>query len=490
MKKGHLFTLVLYLGLGGSVVSLSNVHAEEEGQGVLRVVDHQQAPIAEAEVTVGLSVGDPFSGNVLTTDAGGEAEKPVQWNRELPVTIQSKDHILTTYIDTSPDREVFSVSDRETKDFISIRGDIGGYGRLKNGDKKVDFSLVLPALTRRQLLNFDISTILSPKDDAINLPMGKKLNLPSNVSIPKQKESYGFFPIDLNKPSYGLMTRRYGDQRLVAIRGRFPLKPVVDGFRKNQFILGLVNHFHFLSGGQLEVHVGGAIKGQDMVADTWQLNDHFEIQAPEYGKQRAMVSVSLMENTHGELFPMDIKMIRSNGSQVLKSRQYNKARYAMSVLLAKVPGGEQGGLSFHQLSMAVNSVSVDKQGQNLKVTPHFLNLIAPPKILNSVGGRAVLALTPPQAVEEIFPVATYVVLSQIESVPDSSIKASKKTRLWEVFNNFWVSEVEIPDIQIDLNSGKEHIWEVIYLGSDREIAPGENWTFNDISHVTRNVLEI
>ena len=486
--KALIFIFCLTTGISdlASLKFLPSAQAAE----VLKIVDNQEVPIANAEVTLGPSEGDPFLNNILRTNEGGEVEKPMEWNTELPVTIHSTNHVLTTYMDTTPSRQVLHVNHRDTENFIPIEGEVSGYGRIRDGDKKVDFSLVLPALTRRQLLNFDIYHILSPEKDILKI-RNYEFGLPSNISIPSQRESYIIFPIKFNKPTYRVLIREYGQKRLVAIRGRFSLKQVINDFRAGRSILGLVNHFQFLSGSELGLSVQGPVKGRDIRVDGWKLDDKFHVQAPQYGRDRIMLSLSLMENVYGEMFPMDIKMIESNEVKTLKSRRSGNNQYALSVLVNKT--SSRGGLrsrgnlrnfkskkklNFHQVSLVINRASE-------RVTPVFLSMIDSPKVSGST-----LVLNPPKAMTGVFPVATYLALSRMEPLPNSAIHASKKTRLWEIFNNSWISQIELPDVPLNLDSGNKYVWEVIYLGSEREMANGEDWTLEDVSHVTRHISEI
>ena len=486
MRRFHLLSLLcgLSVGFGASSIALGSV-PDAVGQGVLRVVDNQEGPVVGAGVLIGHAENDPFPNNIFQTNEEGVVEKPMEWNTRQPVTIDSANHILTTYMDTDPDRQVLRVKNRLIEEFIPVRGDISGYGHIRNGDDKIDFSLILPALTRRQLMDFDSFSILSPEGDTLKLPFGKTMDIPSNISLPKQKESYGTFPsitIRFDKPSYRVFTREYGHKRIVAIRGHFPFKQVVNGFPNGQSVVELVKHFKFFGGGQLDVDVQGAVSGQDIRVDEWRLDDKFSVRAPQYGGQRVMLSISLIENAYKELFPVDIKMIESNKLGTVKSRQSQTGRYVLSALVNQTSSGGKSKLDFNQVSLAINEVRTE-------VTPVFLDMIEAPIVEGTL-----LTLKSPQMAEGVFPVATYLAFSKMEPLPKSALKGgAKKTRVWEVFNHSWVSQVELPEVSLNLGPGQKHeryVWEVIYLGSERQIAEGEDWTFEDISHATRNVLEI
>lgn len=465
-----------------SLIICINSHAESvrltANRPVLRIVDAQKVPIVHAEVMIGTAENHPFPHNIFKTDEGGEIEKPLEWSQELPVTIHSTGYVLTTHMPVSPSHhKVLPVYSRKQEKPVSVGGRVSGYGRIRNGDKMVDFSLVLPALTRKQLINLDTSSLLSPEEDTLDLPFSYQLGIPSNLSIPRQRESYKFFPVRLNKPNYRFVTREHGPKRMTALRGRFPIQETVSAFRDGKQLLEIVNYIMFLSGGQLDVDVQGSVKRENIRVNEWKLDKKFYVRAPQYGQNQAMLSLSLMENVHGEMLPMDIKMIESQEVKKLKSRQSNNNQYTLSVLLNKGDTLEDQ-LNFNQASLVLNKTSEE-------VRPTFLNMIEPPKMEGSV-----LTLSPPEAIEGVFPVATYLILAQVESSPEMTNGVSVKTYLWEVFHRSWIAQISLPDVPIQLNQGKRYIWEVIYLGSEGEIQKDKEWSFEDITHATRNVLEI
>jgi hypothetical protein len=98
---------------------------------------------------------------------------------------------------------------------------------------------VIPVLSRTDVFNFDINTVISNEVDTITL-LGQSVDIPANVSLPEQRETY-IFPITLKKPEYRLNFSSIGAKKVMALRGQFQLKPVVDELRSTKDFIGIIN---------------------------------------------------------------------------------------------------------------------------------------------------------------------------------------------------------------------------------------------------------
>ena len=116
--------------------------------------------------------------------------------------------------------------------FTEIAGTTTNYSNIKDKDGVVDFSLVIPAMTVDELMNFELSRIVSPENDTLNI-LSKELQVPSNLSLPRQVESY-FLSFTLDKPEFRSYVREMGQYNLYALQGTFPLKKVIDGIQAGQ----------------------------------------------------------------------------------------------------------------------------------------------------------------------------------------------------------------------------------------------------------------
>ena len=244
-----LFTMVLCVS---TFNSLNKVYGNSTSEGIIKVIDEEQSPLPEAEVLLGYAVGQPFETNVLITNEWGETKPFTPWVQSWPVSVRANGYPLTTYMNLNPGNHVLSVHSLEN-DLLPVSGKIQG-PRVKNGDNIVNFNLTLSPLSRMDILNFQINKLLSSKIDTLKLPIGRKMKVPSNLSLPLQKEIYGFISVTLNKPLYTLHLPP-GKNKILALNGEFPFKEVVDDIRKkrsgiNIFIL---NKFKFTGGGELSL---------------------------------------------------------------------------------------------------------------------------------------------------------------------------------------------------------------------------------------------
>ena len=167
----------------------------------LTIADESGAPVEGASVMIGESPGVPFVGNTLTTDHGGHIILPSSWLTSEAVTIDSPGFVRATYLDLTPQgsilklRRDISASPPPASRF-ELDGDTSGFGQLKN-DGIFDIGLVVQAVPRAQLSTLNLQTLISPEVDHFTV-LGQSVDLPSNITIPDQTESY-IFPLHCNK---------------------------------------------------------------------------------------------------------------------------------------------------------------------------------------------------------------------------------------------------------------------------------------------------
>ena len=134
----------------------------------LRVIDKNHQPVANATILLGFEPGNPFPGNVLKTAADGSVGIPGDWKAALPVTVIAPGFITTTLPVLMPGEHLITVSQVEGVAQLEIKGTTTGFGRIIT-DGKVDFGMVIPAMSRESMLSFDIGSVLSPQNDTIEI---------------------------------------------------------------------------------------------------------------------------------------------------------------------------------------------------------------------------------------------------------------------------------------------------------------------------------
>ena len=159
-----------------SLLSLLLVGSMSFATDVVTVVDQNNRPVSNATVLLGYEAGNPFPNNTLTTNGSGVASVPADWKAALPVTVQAPGFITTTIPVAMPGMMTVQLTPQESANEIEIKGTTTGYGTMiDNG--RVQFGLVIPAINRQQMLAFDMSTVMSPQIDTINV-LGQNVNIP------------------------------------------------------------------------------------------------------------------------------------------------------------------------------------------------------------------------------------------------------------------------------------------------------------------------
>lgn len=468
----------------------------------LIVVDPTGQPVAGAQILLGFEAGNPFQGNVLTTDASGVANAPADWKDALPVTVQAAGFVTTTLPIALPGETTVQLSKLDAVNEFEIKGTATNFPRLVT-DGKVDFALMIPALNRENLLSFDLSTVISPRVDVITI-IGNDVSLPSNISLPQQTENY-IFPIELNKPEYRVYLRNPGQQTLTATHGQFPLQRVVNDIRAGKSMFELINHFTFTEGGQKSFDVQGDLTGQDIPVNQTQFNTQVSVRAPAFPPSQQMVSLALVEQ-NGSMIPSDLKRLNSNQTMNLKSFGTAPSMFSFLVTTTtravaalsqpfrwfmplvnleaspQLMDPEIARQDFTQLSFALQPAAGG-------VAPQFLPLIDKPTLNGNV--LSLPALSVPAG---LTPVATYLVLSEVETIMTGNVASEKRSRLWEVWSNAWLNQVELPQITFAKRPDRTYRWEVMFMARPVNFVGAEvsssRVDLNTVTHVTRNALDI
>jgi hypothetical protein len=467
----------------------------------LKIVDDQLVPIVGASVLIGLAPGNPFPDNVVLTDASGQIDLPIGWKTELPVTVQAPGFITLTYPHFSPSERILKLHKKEIQTKIEIKGENTGFGRLIDNDGKVDFGLTMADFDRTQMLSFDLSNVMSSDMDSMTI-LGKNLEIPSNITLPDQKESYIFFTIELNKPEYRNFVRSTGDFHFSSIHGWFSLQKVINDVRSGKSFYDLINSFQFTSTGSRDISVSGDLAGQDINLGETALDKRFSVTAPEFPSTNMMMSFALQER-NGRFSPIDLKKVGSGETVSLKTSSKLASVYSLSLLLNNSSPAPSHALSsqdllsiksnffglFNVLSQSITqdfsqlSYALQKAGSP---SPAFLPLIPKPTVANDE-----IKLVAPELPANLHSIATLVVYADILPGTDDSVHAEVRTRLWELRTDGWVSSIPLPQIEFQKIPGHTYRWEAYFLAQDAsEMNLAEGLDSNTITHVSRNSINV
>jgi hypothetical protein len=492
--------------LGGQGLSDSISQFDLAEPGKLTIVNENNTPVPNATVMIGNKPGDPFEGNVMTTDASGQIHMPPNFKSELPMTVTATDYIPQTYLRFSPNGSLAKLHKKEGATRVEIKGTTNNYNGVVDGDGKVDFSMVIPAMSRSQLLAFDLSSVMSPENDTISIA-GKTIQIPSNLALPEQSETYDIIvPVNLNKPDYRSYVRDGGSSHLTAVHGWFPLKKVVDDIRAGKSIFDVINQFQFVSMGSKDVNASANVTGQDINVSQSAMDATFKATAPIFDNTKVMLSLAMAED-NGRMTVTDLKRLTSKQTVNLKGSSQLSIRHMLSALMnnssVDTPATEMGPenlLSLESQARLMFSLVTDSATPNFKQlsftfqnegdgAPTFMPLIAAPTINNGV-----LQLQSPALPSGMSVLGTYLVYSDILPSNGGTVKSETRTRLWELWHEGWINTVALPEVTFAKTPGHTYRWEVMFFATTKtnvEMATdGSAVNINDITHVTRNALNV
>lgn len=496
--------------LGGQVPSGSTIQQMDLAEpGRLVIVDDSNTPVPNANVLIGQAPGNPFEGNNLKTDSSGQVHMPPNFKSDLPMTISAEGYVTQTYLRFSPNSTMARLHKKETATRVEVKGTTTNFTNVNDGDGKIDFGLVIPSLSKSQLLAFDLSTVLSPEVDVISIA-GKEFQLPSNISLPEQHEMYKIvIPVDLDKPTYRTPLRESGTRHFNAVRGWFPMTKVIDDLRAGKSVFDVINSFTFTTMGSRDVTANADISGQDIDVSQTAMDAEFATKAPSFDKSKAMLSLAMAEE-NGRFTVTDLKRLNSGQTMNLKGSSKMKSRQMLSALMentSRGPAIAPAGLgandllnvlpdadkmfalateaaaypNFRQLSFAFLS-----EGEP---APTFMPLVTAPTV-----NKNVVQLQVPALPAGLRVVGTYVVFSDIVPGAGDKVKAEIRTRLWEIWNEGWTNTLTLPEVTFAKVPGHTYRWEVMFLASNKSSleAPTDGWALNidGITHVTRNAINV
>jgi hypothetical protein len=487
-----------------ALLSLSTVTQAAER---LRVLNQALAPIAGAEVMIGSAANNPFGGNVLITDANGYISIPIQWKAALPVSVKAPGYIMTRFEKVQPQSAVFQIHQLDPAALIEVSGETTSFQNIKK-DGLIDFGLVFPTMSRRQLMQFSVTDLVSPETDEVRVAT-QKFDLPSNVTLPEQKETY-ILPITLKKPKFRAYVKPDSKYTMTAAHGQFPMKQVISEMQNGASFFDVMNYFTFMNFGQLDLTVEkSTIPGQMIPVNQNVIDSKVSYQAPAFNNDQVLLAAPLVEQ-NGTFYPTDLKRLTSNELRDLTVPAQAKSIYVVSVLTAK----EQAAALNAQLTdmllaetqpvaaffQSITSELYSFMGLQEDVTApgtmpgitlsiskapvltatEFISLTQPPTV---AGTR--LKLTVPTAPSSVAPVATYVIFSEVEKIVKGRFTIEKRTRHLEFFAESWIDGLDIPDLSSIIVPGKTYRWEVMYLGRDNNTKAG-NYFLDEITHVSRH----
>lgn len=412
---------------------------------LLTITSVDGQPIAGAQILIGNALNAPFSGNFITTDASGQVEIPAAWNSAQPVTVQAPGYMRSTYMAQEPGSLTIKLRAISKKVQHEVRGGTQGLP-IEDKDGFVDFGLVMPAFTKLDMLAFNIDNVISPQYDRISA-IGQDIDIPANISLPKQSEKYGFLTINLDKPTYRIYYGQSGVNRVFAARGRFPFKSTVDALRGGAEFHELINNFKISGGAVRDIEIKAGHTNLTMPTRELNFTEAKNMVAPQFRGDEIFLAVGVA-NQSGYMIPTDVKKVDQGQKMALNT----------------LPGSQQLVLSVLKKSSELKNggdrMSVTLLPFTSGIAPTMLPLIPDP----SISGQEIL-LPKFNTIAGVNPIATYSVLSKEEEVQQGGSKVKIYSAQWEVYAQNWLERMKLPEWPNESAISGKKRWEVNFVGS-------------------------
>lgn len=461
-------------------LSYSGAFAAGKGPS-FHVTDGAGRAIARAKILIGSKLGDPFKDNWLITDDSGSIELATPWSQSLPVTIDAPGYTRLTVMDQKAEEKTFQLKLMPMMKDLVVEGDTGNFGSFPN-DGYAHFGIVLPLLDPATLLTFNPLDLLSSQVDILSV-YGKKIALPSNFTLPRQDQQYGFFPITLDKPNYSWLVDHEDSYTLAAVHGKFPFRKVIDAIQSGKQISEVFNDCDFLSAGVRTINVQGARQSLDLSVNDVAINTPVQVQAPNLPSGETLAVTSL-SSYNGKYYPTDLKQLKSRESRSVKLRANDNAPIIFAVRtkigtraqFQETSTGEIG-MNLYKLSAASGVLYFDPFHQ--KLAPEPLELLAPPSYDRKNNLHVNIPKSAPAMIEKM----TVATLLEVIPYHNQLGDFEKLKAKWEVTTSDWTRDISLPEWPED-TLGKANRWEVALMGAGA--SANKTLGTTRMTHVTRN----
>jgi hypothetical protein len=416
----------------------------------IKVFNQFGEPIEGAQILIGDAQDTPFRGNFLTTNRSGSAVIPAEWTIPASVTVDAAGYIRQTLLNQRPGDISIRLNKAYLPQFAEIRGNVTGLP-VQDGDKLIDFALAMPLLKKNELLGLDLSQVISPYSDTISAA-GQKMSVPSNISLPKQKENY-IIGITLDKPVFRLKTPTLGNKKLVSIRGRFVFKTVVDQFRAGKAFYEVLNEFSFMGGGVADASVLNPVTNVNIPGTALTFNGQVQVNAVPANADEVPIVLAAAE-MDGYMVPTDVKRTTAGKTTTLQTLP-NQPTYIVSAIkkqsefMANTPGADR---------ISASSVPYSRDMQN-----KLLPLVENPSVTSR--DNYVINMPPAPTTDKITPVAVTAILSDLVESKEGDATVVSAIHKWEVVGAGWSSQINLPKWpQSDLEGSAKKRVEINFIG--------------------------
>ncbi len=447
--------------------------------GNLTVADIEGRALAGARIQIGPRAAAPFASNILTTGSDGLVALPLEWKSADVVTVEAPGYIRATYFNRQPEAQVFKL--RKSVDKVSPRleGKTTGFGQL-TGNGVLDVSLVYPAVQRAAVSTLELTQLIGTGVDKVKV-YGEEIELPSNLSVPAQTETYFMIvPVSLDKPTYRATVPAMGDYRFAAVHAQFDFKKTIDDLRDGKSFFDLINRLQFRSYTTRDFAIRLPAQGANLPLGETALKASVAVQAKGLPRGYAMVATSLVEDG-GLCVVTDVKRLLEGEKRTLMASAKSGASLLVLRTLKKYDAKRTdfSGSDYEEMSAIVSSASQSPIAS-------FIPILAP--IVSK--GRAI-TFTPPTLSPELKAGLTVVSLSKVEVIGSGGLWLIKKEPVWDLYQDGFTAEMALPSVGADPWATKgRYRWELTYAATAQPIKAEVNPAgIGTMTHVSKTAVD-
>ncbi len=452
-------------------------------EGSLAVSDIEGRPLGGARIQIGPRPAAPFASNILTSGSDGLVALPREWTANEVVTVEAPGYIRATYFGKKPGAYVFKLRRAVDKVSPQLRGQTSGFGRLV-GNGVLDVSLVYPAISRNSVASLELTQLIGTGVDKVKV-YGEEIELPANLSVPAQTETYFMIvPVSLDKPSYRVTLPSAGDYRFAAVHAQFDFKKTIDDLRDGKSFFDLINRLQFRSFTTRDFAIQPGAQTSNLPLGETSLKASVSVQASGLPRGYAMVATSLVEE-RGLCVVTDVKRLLEGEKRMLMASSKPGASLLLVRSLKKYDAKRTdfSGSDYEEVSSIIGPAN---QAAPLPASASFLPILKP---IVSVGRS--ITFTPPAVTTGLVPSATYVTLSKVEVIGSGGLWLIKKEPMWDLYQEGFTAEMALPSFGNDPWAAKgRYRWELNFAASGLGVAPVLNpEILGSVTHVTKTAVD-
>lgn len=440
------------------------------------VVDEAGKAVVGARVLVGSVEGVPFAGNILTTDAGGWAQAPAAWTAPQSVTIEAAGYVRATYVAAPAVTAVYTLRKTPAKGRLELNGQTTGFGALSSNGT-MDVSLVINAIPRSDVTTLDLTQLIGTDIDKTNVLAGLvSLEIPANLSIPKQSESI----VTVSKPYFRVFVNEPGRHRFATIRAQFDADATIDDLKNGKSFFDIINRLRFRSFSIRDFSITLPVQSSNLPVNGVALKAGTAVVAPTLPRGYAMVATALNEEL-GLFLVTDVKRLFSGERRQLMTTAQSGA--GANVVLHALKKYEPSRVDFSGSDFEEMSTVLAPAGTSIQ----FLPIV---KQVESRGRSIVFA--PPTTVTGVNAQLTRVTLSKIEIVSSGALWLTKKAPVWDLYTHGFADQIELPGLGVDPWTSKgRYRWDLSYgaSGAAESTVPWGPSALGQMTHVTRSAVD-